>query len=1205
MRPRRYVIVTLCVACAQLPRTSAAGEPSAFRLDGDRLIVTTGKLELVLQQGAIVGLRDRGTGERLVQGDGSAQIRAVPTGVATVADGWVFRRRWYREGPEGCAADKKLQEGRRRPAAGASPAFTRISPTEGEVVYSALTAGNEGDTIRYRIATDKDTQEVLIRGEVRLADASVAAQSLDLTFAGVKCPAVIMGCGTRIEADRLERHIDYCARKTNNLYSPLMAVLEGRQGVAAVFVDAFLDKMNVYLAHAPEADDAVVVSAGTDPRLKPGVVRMAPVRVGIHASWVDGARRYRERFEELTGAKPLWQQTARWVRKIHAVHTGAPGGGHGDPTPEDAMAYYKKLAGLIDPAALLLFYWNGNGIVVGADHRYMTRLGWPKPQVVRAIKAHGFRWMGYHHYTLLFPPHAIPARYERIKKHKWGMPNGYVFTPDYGGPPERFHDHFRPVSTGYYKSMDEARLWVYHPGTRKGREFFIRNFGNYCRFHGMDGNYLDICGADGGHHFPDAKKVLEGMTYRMGEDRLLREAKEALPDFAFMSEVQSSWSVAHTFYTWEGASHILRPRQYASIDLINNHPLRTALWGSYCWTRESEIAPDESALMGCLPELHMEDPWSVARAQLFAEEELFNDLPDTWDPAAMAYYRGKGGRWFQFRRLPYGDGFVELTGERRGFRVRLGRFLGVGESPLEESATIPGWQAYRDGKPIGLNPARAYPFLMGKPEAAEDYVVAELPPDTFVRALRNDPKSWSTVELGTTAEPGQGEVEIQFQRDCLRICDAQGEQPGPFKAGNRATFTTRVPGGLVLVWDEPKVGYGHVRNRFMAGRGKLDARGVHDPRWCQRSHSRVTKQTIGETERVAIEVGSGRHRGYVESWVELHPKGDPVLRFEIGYPRASRNRRVRVHRFSVLVNGREVWGEEAKAENAWRPRNVALSAFKGRKVLLTLSVEELPDQNVIPSHVDPLSLFGNVYVDQNPVSFGPLDGSALPRPEEVLFADFTDAKGIGDTWRVLNSPENENRKLAPAVANGMLALHGMHYKHQYLARPIVAVNPMIQARLQTPLTGCNRGWSPGIGLYWGKGRYAYITAGGHHDHRIGFAIRGVGRRTIELENRTMRILDDNTCDAWVRIEVAAAMIRYASSLDGKTWHTECEDPRPEAMRGPPQLLIVGRGAAGKNGVFRNDLHHITGPREARIGELVVGRCASLHRTTEHRKEENP
>jgi len=1198
MKPAAF----LCGVCVWLATTVAGADVSGFRLEADRLIVTAGDLELVLQQGAVVALRDRGTGESFMQGPGTEQIRAVPTGVATTNTGWAFRQRWYKDGPAGCAADEKLQAAQRRPAAGAVPAFKRLSATEAEVAYAGLTGGDDGDAIRYRITTDAAMQEVLIRGDVRLTDPEVRPQSLDLAFAGLKCPAVILGCGTKIGAAMPMRRVDYCVRPANNLYSPTVAVLEGRQGVATVSVDSPFDNMNVYLAHEPEADDAVVVAAGVDPRFEPGVIRITPVRVGLGASWCAAARRCRERFEALTGAKPLWEQTPRWVRKIHAVHTGAPGGAHGNPTSEQARAYYGKLAGTVDPAALLLFYWNGNGIVVGADHRYMTRLGWPKPHVVQALKAHGFRWLGYHHYTLLFPPHAIPERYKRIEEQNWGMPEGYVFTPDYGGPPEKFHDHFRPVSAGYYKPMDEATLWVFHPGTQTGREFFIRNFGNYCRFHNMDGNYLDICGTDGGYHFPDARKILGGMTYRMGEHRMLRECRQALPDFALMSEVQSGWSVAHTFYTWEGASHIMRPRQYASIDVINNHPLRTALWGAYCWTRENEIAPDESALIGGLPELHLEDPWSIARARLFAEEELFHDLPAIWDPEAVAYYRGKGGRWFQFRRMLYGDAFVELpgarsaargarnTGEGRGLKLRLGRFSGVAQSPLGRPVTLPGWQAYRDGSPLGLNPKRTYPFLVQPPEEQGDYVLKNLPAGVFVRAFRNAPKSWSTVEFGAGETPNRGEVTIRFQRDCLRVCDAEGERAGPFKAGSEATFATRVPGGLVLVWDEPKAGYGHARNAFLAARGKLDARGVHDPRWCQRSHCRVVKQTIGETERAALEVGSGRHRGYVESWVTLRPGGDPVLRFDVGYPAAGGNRRIRAHAFSVLVNGREIWREVVEAGKTWLPRNVALGVFRGRTVLLTLSVEEVTDRNALPSHTDPPSLFGNVYVDCNPVSFAPLDGAALPRPAEVLFTDFLEAEAIDGAWRVFSSPANQEQRLTPTVANGMLSLPGMHYKHQYLARPLAVTNPVVQARLRTPLTGCSRAWNPGIGLYWGKGRYAYMTAGGYHDRTTGFAIRGLGQRTIELVERTMRILDDNSCDAWVRIEVSDTTIRYASSLDGKAWRTECEAPRPEDARGPPRLLIVGRGSEGEGDVFQNDLHHKSlSSRPARIGELVVGR----------------
>ena len=751
------VVAVMWSLCAWLSAVPPAQADSPFRLDGDRLVVTTDKLELVLGQGAVVALLDRATGEYLSNGDVRDGVRHVPTGAGVVNDAWSFRQAWYQGGPKHCAAQENLQTARRRPEPGVAPTLKRISASEAEVVYTRLTGGQEGDQIRYRVAIDSKSQEVLLTGEVRLANPETPPLTLDLAFPNLKCPAVILGCGTRIAATMPQRRVDYCTRTANNLYSPSVVVLEGIRGVAAFFPESHTANVNAYLAHTPDADDAAVFSTGTDPRHEKAVIRSVPLRIGVYPTWVAAARRYRERFEAIAGAKPLWEQTPRWVRRVHAVHTGAPGGHHGNPKPEEANAYYERLAQLIAPETLLLYYWNGSGIVVAGDPRYMTRLGWPKPHVIRAIKAHGFRWIGYHHYTLLFPPHGIQDRFKKIEQNNWGLPEGYVFTPDYGGPPEKFHEHFRPISTGYYKPMDEARLWVYHPGSQRGREYFVRNFGNYCKFHNADGNYLDICGCGSENHFPPEKKVFEGMTYRMGEDRMLGETKQQLPELAMMSEVQSPWSLAHTFYTYEGASHYTHARAYWTNDSIINHPLRTALWGSYCWTRESVLQPHESALMGALPELHLEDPWSIARCRLFSQGELFHDVPPTWDPEALAYFRAKGDRWLQFRRLPYGDAYAELTDD--GPQVRLGRFSGVTKSPLERPAWIPRWQAYRDGKPIGLNSARCYPFIAQVPEKEGDYHVTALPADAFVRAFRNDAKGWSTVEFGsrrTMAFQGQG-----------------------------------------------------------------------------------------------------------------------------------------------------------------------------------------------------------------------------------------------------------------------------------------------------------------------------------------------------------------------------------------------------------------------------------------------------------------
>ncbi len=1185
MSNRLSVLRTHRLVAALMLMLAGGGQAAiSIRLDGDRVIVTTERIELVMQRGAVTGLRDLTTGEPFALATRDAAVETVPSGVALAENSWAFREAWYRGGPARCASDKKLQELRRRPAAGSPPAFTRISPVEAEVVYSGLTRGAAGDAIRYRIVIDTNTHEVLLSGETRLSGTNAPPRSLDLAFLNLKSAAVILGCGTRIEAGHPGRRVDTCNRWANNLASPNCAILEGRRGVASLFPESVDAYVNILLAHDPGSDDAVVYTAGRDARHGPDEIRSAPLRIGVHANWVEAARRYRERFEELTGARPLWEQTPLWVRKIHAVHTGAPGGNHGNPPQQETEAYYDRLAGAIDPAALLLFYWNGNGIVQFGDHRYFTRLGWPKPHVVAALKQRGFRWIGYHPYTLFRTAAGMREWLGRAALANYGMPEGYTFQPDYGGPPdfESFYTHFLPVS-----AETEEHL-IYHPGSLKGRQYFVRNFGNYCKFHNMDGNYLDICGADHDHRFPSGKKVQEGMTYRMGEACLLREAKEKLPELAMMSEVQSAWTVAHTFYTWEGSSHYWHARTYASNDSIVNHPLRTALWGSYCWTQETELEPDESALMGGLPELRLDDPWSIARCRLHAGEELFHGLPESWEPDVLACYRAKGNRRFEYRRLPWGDGYVELTA--KGRVARLGRFSGVSESPLPGPVWIPGWPAWSaPGRPIGLDPDRVYPFISATNAPGGDFNIGSLPPGVSVRAVRRDAKAWHTVEFGTRGgELRQSGIILAFHRRCLRVCDAEREHFGPFEAGTATNFVTRAPGGLVLVWDEPSASRGQARNNLLAAKGRLNAMGLHDPRFAFNASLRVTERQIGDETMAAIEVGPGRYRGYTEGWVGLHPDSDPALRFAIGYPKADGHRVLRPRAYSVQVNGREIWREHIAATNRWLPREVPLAAYRGRAVLLTLSVEETGSRNVFPSHEDPPALFGNVHVDHNPISLGPLDGAPLPRPARVLFEGFGATNGIAAPWRAFNSPSNIQKGLLPSVTNGVLLLAGQHYKHQYLARPLPATNVAVQARIQTPLTGSSREWNPGLGLYWGTGCYAFITAGGYTDTGTQIAIRGEGRRLIPLKDHNLRITDDNRCDFWVRIEADERTIRYATALDGRTWTTACETPRPKAAAGAPWLL-AGRGWEGPNDVFQNDMRHDGGSSPAVISDLVVGR----------------
>jgi len=786
---------------------------------------------------------------------------------------------------------------------------------------------------------------------------------LCLPFAGLRAKVIILGCGARYGSDN-PRCLDYCVRESNNLHSPQITIVQGEHGVLAIWPEAPAANTNISLAHDPDTADVLMYWTAHPPGPASDTIETPALRVGLFPSWPDAARRYRERFEELTGVVPLWKQTPAWIRNIHAVHTKAPGGAHGNPTAEAAAAYYANLAKLVAPDRLLLFYWNGNGIVMHGDHRYFTKLGWPRPHVVDALKKYAFRWMGYHPYLLVIPPHSMEPRFAKAREEHWGMPENYKFQPDYAGPADAdaFWAYVRPVCAGRYASIDKAGLWSMHPGSPLSRQYLTHNFGRYCAVHRMDGAYMDVCGADSTFHFAPERQVMNGLNCRTGETQALRDLAKTHPDLARMSEVQSAWTVAHSFYTWEGSSHFTLPRAHRIIDVKVDHPLRTALWGSYCWTREAALEPDEAALIGALPDLELTDPWSVARAQLFTREQLFNDLPETWAPDALAYYRSADDRWFQYRRFTWGQAFVELTDSGEP-QVRLGQFHGVQRSPLLVSAHVVRWPAYTQGVPFGLNPNRSYRFVAETPVERTDVRVVSLPDGVFVNALR-PAKDWCVLELGTTTgNPITGNVVVRPGRKCVGIRSPTKDVAGPFPAEQPATVAATAPGALVLLWTKPTATDGTRANDFLSAHGRITAVGLPDRLWSYNAHQSKTIRTIGSWELPALEVGRGRFRGYAERWVELEELGEPSLRFHLGYPPSeTRTQQFPAVVFSVQVNGGTVWQEEIQISRQWHAREVSLQKWNGRTVLVTLSTQTAGNRDITPSHLDPPTFFGRVEV---------------------------------------------------------------------------------------------------------------------------------------------------------------------------------------------------------------------------------------------------
>ena len=829
-----------CLILLVAARGPALAQSSAFRAEGKQFSVTTATVEIAVVQGALRHIRDLRTGEVFVAGD--AAVKEIPSGFSSTNDLYWFRR-WWTEKPSQYATEAKYQGVRRRPVAGSKVDVRQLGPTHARLVYGGLSNGDTRDTLTYDLRIESATGEILLQATAEVTDPAVAPVTVDVPIVGFGGPSAILGSGAKY--DRGEPLVVDCTtRVSNGLYSPNMAILQGESGCIAVWAEAHrFEPANVYLAHR-ESDDTLILNGtlpygGLASGVDPKVLKSPVWRIGAFPTWADAARRYRELLEKRTGAKPLWEHSCRWVREIHAVDTNVP-------LPKQSEQYYDELAKRVDPSKLLLFYWNGSYIVLFGDHRYQkaTRT---KPSVIAALKKRGFRWMGYHPYTLLMPPHVKDKRLEEIAA-RGHLPEGYTFQPDYGGPPEELYDYFRPIATGYYKPIGEARLWVLHAGTKRFQDYWARNFGNYCKTHQMDGAYMDILGCNGGHQFPPEKKVMEGLDWRQGEAAAMKALRAKVPDRAIMSEYQTEVTLSHAFYSWTGTGHVTRTKE---VRTRLNHPLRTALWGSYTWTRADDIDPVGEALIGGLPPMRLavgkdgevaEDEWRTAVCRLFTEEELVNDLPTRWDDDALAYYRGRGGKWFQFSQLPFGDGYVELTDD--GYRVRAARFRGQNESPLDTPVEIQQWVGYRNGKAIGLNPQRTYPFLT-KPAASNDTLwITDLPKGAFINVVRHS-KGWSVVELGSTgAKQSAVKMTAKLHRQCPRICASDHDILGPLGADREVELTTSIPGGLVFVWEEPAPSDTRFRSQFTAATGRVLAHGVSDRFWSFNGHVRAMDATL-------------------------------------------------------------------------------------------------------------------------------------------------------------------------------------------------------------------------------------------------------------------------------------------------------------------------------------------------------------------------
>jgi hypothetical protein len=70
---------------------------------------------------------------------------------------------------------------------------------------------------------------------------------------------------------------------------------------------------------------------------------------------------------------------------------------------------------------------------------------------------------------------------------------------------------------------------------------------------------------------------------------------------------------------------------------------------------------------------------------------------------------------------------------------------------------------------------------------------------------------------------------------------------------------------------------------------------------------------------------------------------------------------------------------------------------------------------------------------------------------------------------------------------------------------------------------------------------------------------------------------------WVKVELRPTILVFHGSADGKAWTRDWEVARPEALRGPPVRLRLGKMPTG------DEAPHRPTPTPAHFDDLIVAR----------------
>jgi hypothetical protein len=289
------------------------------------------------------------------------------------------------------------------------------------------------------------------------------------------------------------------------------------------------------------------------------------------------------------------------------------------------------------------------------------------------------------------------------------------------------------------------------------------------------------------------------------------------------------------------------------------------------------------------------------------------------------------------------------------------------------------------------------------------------------------------------------------------------------------------------------------------------------------------------------------------------------------------------------VGGGPVEAALAPVWNRWKtdPGSLtAVDAETGERIAMAAGPAGPTIRLSVPRHDVRLVLVAPP--DRFPVT-APILGADLPGPQQILarVSDRFAGPELAPAWQ---KDLHEGTSWA-GILDGRLCVQGNSYGYAHVRRELGMDDVSVQCLVMRPAGGGMDAWGPSLFLVWPNGEYVQATPG-MNAGKFCYRVSGGGDRYGSPVSKQPVAGWFPHCANWVKLRIAPERIEGFGSSDGRTWSKDWEIKRGAAHAGPPQWVLLGNGAPGKEPCL-NNVHpqHFSpkNPSTAFFSDLAIGK----------------